>query len=59
MDMNVYCPTCGSKICETEGSKNLRVKCRKCKSNIVIDKDEDALKVLILAKDTAPTATTV
>lgn len=47
---NIYCPTCGTKICETSKSQDLKVRCKKCKSDITIDKDETKLKIHI--KDT-------
>ena len=40
MSANVFCPTCGAKICEIEKSRDLKIKCKKCKSEVTIDKDE-------------------
>ena len=45
MSANVFCPTCGAKICEIEKSRDLKIKCKKCKSEVIIDKDETKLKV--------------
>ena len=45
MSANVFCPTCGAKICEIEKSRDLKIKCKKCKSEVTIDKDETKLKV--------------
>ena len=45
MSANVFCPTCGAKICEIEKSRDLKIKSKKCKSEVTIDKDETKLKV--------------
>ena len=45
MSANVFCPTCGAKICEIVKSRDLKIKCKKCKSEVTIDKDETKLKV--------------
>ena len=45
MSANVFCPTCGAKICEIEKSRYLKIKCKKCKSEVTNDKDETKLKV--------------
>ena len=54
MSANVFCPTCGAKICEIEKSRVLNIKCKKCKSEVTIDKDETKLKVEIVDKNFNP-----
>lgn len=50
MSGNVYCPVCGVKLCETTKSEGLKVRCKKCKSEMSIDKDEMHLQINALGR---------
>lgn len=50
MSESVYCPVCGVKLCETAKSTGLKVRCKKCKSEMHIDKDELHLQIQVMAR---------